>query len=63
MLLVAGIVGGVIITRASPFSFSGGDHYMEGVILSAGSALALVGYVVAIIWQFVCRRLGGHDRP
>jgi hypothetical protein len=30
---------------------------MEGVIVSAGSALALVGYVFAVIWQFARRCL------
>lgn len=65
-LLVIGVASGLIIMRASPFSFAGGDHYMEGVLLSAGSALALVGYVVgyafALVWQFA-RRLGGRGRP
>jgi hypothetical protein len=62
VLMVAGVAGGLIITRVSPFSFGGGDHYMEGVIVSAGSALALVGYVFSIIWQFV-RRCLGQGRP
>jgi hypothetical protein len=62
-LLVAGIVGGLITTRISPFTFGGGDHYMQGVIISAGSALAAVGYVFATIGQFVRRRLGGQSRP
>jgi hypothetical protein len=62
VLMVAGVAGGFIITRVSPFSFGGGDYYMEGVIVSAGSALALVGYVFAIIWQFARRRFG-HTRP
>ena len=59
-LLVAGVAGGFIITKVSPFSFGGGDHYMEGVLLSAGAALALIGYVFAAVCQFVCGRL---DRP
>jgi hypothetical protein len=62
-LLVTGIVGGLIITRMSPFSFGGGDHYMEGVIISAGSALAAIGYVLATVWQFARRGLGGQSRP
>jgi hypothetical protein len=61
VLLAAGIIGGVIITKVSPFTFAGGDHYMERVILAAGSALALAGYAVAIVWQFV-RRLWGRPR-
>jgi hypothetical protein len=59
-LLVAGVVGGVIVTNVSPFTFAGGDHYMEGVIIAAGSALALVGYVLAVAGRFACRRIGGH---
>ena len=60
VLLVAGVGGGLIITSVSPFSFGGGSHYMEGVIISAGSALALVGYVFATVWQIVRRRLRGQ---
>ena len=59
VLLLAGIVGGLIITKVSPFTFAGGDHYMEGVIVSAASALAMIGYVFAAVWQFARRRLGG----
>src|SRR6476659_8136832 len=39
-LLLAGIVGGIITTKVSPFTFAGGDHSMERVIVSAASALA-----------------------
>ncbi len=59
VLLLAGFGGGLVMTRVSPFSFGGGDHYMEGVILSAGSALALAGYGLASAWQFV-RGYSGH---
>jgi hypothetical protein len=62
VLLVVGVVAGFIIEQVSPFSFGGGSHYMEGVLLSAGSALALIGYVFAVVWQFVCRSIGGR-RP
>jgi len=58
-LLLVGVVGGLIITKVSPFTFAGGDHYMEGVIVSAASALAMIGYVFAAVWQFARRRLGG----
>jgi len=61
VLLVAGVVVGFIVEKVSPFSFGGGGHYMEGVIVSAGSALALIGYVLAVVWQFVRRRIGGHS--
>jgi hypothetical protein len=49
LLLVAGLVGGFIVTTMSPFSFGGGSYYMEGVILSGASALALIGYALAIL--------------
>jgi hypothetical protein len=61
-LLVAGVCGGFIITSVSPFSFGGGSHYMEGVIISAGSALALAGYVFALGCEFACRRFSGRGR-
>jgi hypothetical protein len=51
----------------SPFSFCCGSYYMDGVLISGASALALTGYVpvyvFAIAWQFVRRRWGGHPRP
>ncbi len=62
VLLVAGIGAGFVIEEISPFSFGGGSHYMEGVLVSAGSVLALIGYVLAAVWQFVRRRIGGQ-RP
>jgi hypothetical protein len=62
VLLVAGIVGGTIVTNVSPFNFATGGYYMEGVLLAASSALALAGYVFAIVVQFIWRRIRGHDR-
>ncbi len=59
-LLVAGIGGGIIVVNVSPFSFGTGGYYMEGVLLSALSALALAGYVFAIVAQFIWRRIGGR---
>ena len=62
LLLVIGVVAGFIIEQVSPFSFGVESHYMEGVLVSAGSALALIGYVFAVVWQFVWRCIGGR-RP
>lgn len=59
-LLVIGIVGGIIVTNVSPFTFGTGSYYMEGVLIAAGSALALAGYVLASIGQFARRRIRGH---
>jgi len=62
LLLVFGVVAGFIIEQVSPFSFGVESYYMEGVLVSAGSALALIGYVFAVFWQFVWRSIGGR-RP
>jgi hypothetical protein len=59
-LLVAGVGAGFVIEAISPFSFGAGGHYMEGVLVSAGSALALIGYVLAATGLFVRRRFGGQ---
>lgn len=56
LLLVAGIAGGLALTVVSPFSFGATNYYMEGVILSAGSALALTGYAVAVVARFLALR-------
>jgi hypothetical protein len=60
VLLVAGVGAGFVIEEVSPFSFGAGSHFMEGVLLSAGSALGLIGYLAAATWQFVRRRIGGQ---
>ena len=59
-LLVIGIVGGIIVTNVSPFTFGTGSYYMEGVLITAGSALALAGYALAAIGQFARQRIRGH---
>ncbi len=56
-LLVAGVVGGLALTVVSPFSFGGSSYYMEGVIISAGSAMALIGYLAAALARFLTLRL------
>jgi hypothetical protein len=60
VLLIAGVVGGIVITNVSPFDFATGGYYMEGVLISGGSALALAGYLVAAVGQFAYRRFGGR---
>lgn len=49
LLLLAGVPGGFVLMQASPFNFADGGYYMEGVLLSAGSALALIGYALAAL--------------
>ncbi|MDR3467397.1 MAG: hypothetical protein P4M07_15810 [Xanthobacteraceae bacterium] len=55
LLLLAGVVGGAVLTYLSPFDFVTGGYYMVGVIISAGSALALAGYGVVVIGWFAAR--------
>ncbi|MEQ1716788.1 MAG: hypothetical protein ABL907_12510 [Hyphomicrobium sp.] len=57
ILLAAGVAGGLALTVVSPFSFGAINYYMEGVIISAGSALALIGYVIAVLARFLVLRL------
>lgn len=56
LLLIAGVAAGLALTVVSPFTFAGGDYYMEGVIVSVGSALALIGYVAAVLARFLVLR-------
>ena len=58
MLLVAAVAVGMLVTVISPFRFSGTGYYMDGVILAGGSALALIGYSVALVGLFIFRRAG-----
>ena len=60
VLLAAGVGGGIVVTQVSPFTFGAGGYYMEGVLVAAGSALALTGYVFAAGGQFLRRCLGRH---
>jgi hypothetical protein len=60
-LAAAGVLGGYALTRASPFTFAGGDYYMEGVILAFASALALGGYVLSSALHFAIRRVGSSS--
>jgi hypothetical protein len=60
LLFLAGIGAGLLVMQLSPFSFGGGSHYMEGVLLSGAAGLALIGYVPAYVlavgWQLARRR-------
>jgi hypothetical protein len=64
LLPLAAIGGGLLVMQLSPFSFGGGSHYMEGVLISGAGGLALIGYVptyvLAMGWQLVRRRRGGR---
>ena len=63
VLLAAGVGGGSIVSQISPFTFGAGGYYMEGVLVAAGSALALTGYVFAAGWQFARRHIGRPPPP
>jgi hypothetical protein len=61
-LLVAGMVGGFLLTKLSPFDFVTGGYYMQGALIAAGSALALIGYAFAMIGQLVVWLVGRRGR-
>jgi len=63
LLMLAGIPTGAILTEVSPFNFADGGLYMQGVLLSAASALALVGYVLAWVADVARRRLARSMDP
>jgi|SRR5579871_2108630 hypothetical protein len=58
LLLPAGIVAGVIMTKVRPFNFADGGLGIQGFLLAAASGLALIGYGLAWIWSFVRRHFG-----
>jgi hypothetical protein len=62
ILLLCLAAGGVVTTRLSPFTFSGNDYYMEGVIATAAGGLLLVGYVGAA-GSILARRLMTRGKP
>jgi hypothetical protein len=62
LLLIAAIVGGLLITVISPFSFGSTSYFMHGVIISGGAALALAGYVLTVGGLFVGKHLARLQR-
>ena len=62
VLLIAGLGAGLITTQVSPFNFADGGYYMQGVLVAAGAALALAGYVLGAVLQFAIRHVRGR-RP
>ncbi len=63
LLLLSGVAGGYSLTIVSPFDFVTGGYYMQGALLSAGSALALLGYAVVSAVIVIGRLIGGWRRP
>lgn len=59
---IAGLCGGLITTQVSPFNFADGGDYMDGVVVAAASAAALVGYGLANAIQFMTRHFRGRSR-
>lgn len=57
VLLILGISAGAAVTFFSPFNFADGGYYIEGIVVSAGSALVFIGYVPASLAIFLWRRL------
>jgi len=57
LFLVAGLVGGAMTTQLSSFTFGGDSYYMQGVLISGGSALALGGYAFTLVCRLAIRLL------
>lgn len=57
VVLVLGIAAGAAVTFFSPFNFADGGYYMEGILVSAGSALVFIGYVPASLAIFLWQKL------
>jgi hypothetical protein len=63
VLTLAGIPAGAIMTQLSPFNFVDGGLYMQGILLSVGSGLALIGYVLAWLAGLAWRRFARRTDP
>ena len=48
-LLVLIAIGGQLTTVFSPFTFSGNDYYMQGLIASLFALAGLAGYAIAAL--------------
>lgn len=56
VLLIVIAVGGQVTMHVSPFTFSGGDYYMIGLIVSLLALAALAGYGIAVLASLGCRK-------
>lgn len=63
LLLISLALAGYVTTHLSPFTFHGGDHFMEGVLLMGGALLILSGYTAAAIAHKACDRIKKGSRP
>jgi hypothetical protein len=55
VFLLACICGGFITTKVSPFNFADGGYYLQGALVFAASALALISYFVTAAAQLATR--------
>jgi hypothetical protein len=53
-LLILVVLGGAIVMNGSPFTFSGEDHYFQGLIAQLFALAGLAGYVLATIAMWTC---------
>ncbi|MEQ1577704.1 MAG: hypothetical protein ABL894_08625 [Hyphomicrobium sp.] len=54
LILVLIAAGGAIGMNASPFTFHGGDYYMESLIAMIAAFVALAGYVLSVVARCAC---------
>ena len=61
VLLVIAAAGGQLTMYFSPFTFGGGDHYMQGLIASLFALAGLAGYALAVVATWACGRMCGGN--
>ena len=57
-LLVLIVAGGQLGMYLSPFTFQGGDYYMESLIASLFALAGLAGYAVTVVTRCACTKMG-----
>ena len=58
-LLILVAIGGAVVMNGSPFTFSGEDHYFQGLIAQLFALAGLAGYALATITMRTCARVSG----
>jgi hypothetical protein len=62
-LLILVAIGGAVVMNGSPFTFSGDDHYFQGLIAQLFALAGLAGYALSIVATWTCGRIcGGKTR-
>lgn len=63
VLLVLVALGGQLGMYLSPFTFGGGDYYMESLIVSLFALAGMAGYALAVAATCACTWTNGGGQP